>query len=61
MRAGLANEGGGLEMEEKAFGLPLVCMSHCVGSVESCLCKTFIKDTGSPACGADGTCETISR
>lgn len=45
----------------RAFGLPLVCMSHCFGSVKSSLCKTFIKDTSSPVCSADGTCETISR
>lgn len=46
--AGLAHmgetgdEGGG-------FWPPLVCMSHNLGSVECNLCKTFIKDPGSPA------------
>lgn len=33
---------------------PLLCMSHYFGSVESGLCKTFIKDAGFPACGDAG-------
>lgn len=52
---------GRLEMKEEVFGLPLVCMSHNLGSVECNLCKTFIKDPGSPARSADRTSETISR